>query len=196
MDLQIAASVIGFAPAGEGAESVRFDGHSAYVCTAEVVTLTDPVYFFDLSDLANITYQDTGVIAGFSTSLINLGDGYLLGIGVGDSRSTLKIEVYRESENGVVSVCSYEAKSTGYATDYKSYFIDRERGLLGLGILEYNKSMAEGSYYLLLHFNGSKLNVVLKEHLMGGNEDKRGVLIDGYFYMFGENGFLVRSISE
>jgi len=44
-DWTVKASVIGFAPAGEEATSVLFDGVNAYVCTAEVITLTDPVYF-------------------------------------------------------------------------------------------------------------------------------------------------------
>ena len=89
------AEVKDFAPDGEEAVSVRFDGDNAYVCTAVVVTFNDPVYFFDLSDYSNITYTDTGVIDGFSSSLIQLGDGFLLGIGEED-RSTGKVEVYEQ----------------------------------------------------------------------------------------------------
>ncbi|MBE6702619.1 MAG: hypothetical protein E7585_04310 [Ruminococcaceae bacterium] len=195
-DLQTIASVIGFAPAGESAESVRFDGDIAYVCTALVAELSDPVFFFDLSDLSNITYKDTGVIEGYSTSLVNFGDGYLLGIGVGASLGNLKIEIYRESDTGVVSVCAWELENVSYSTDYKSYFIDRENSLVGLGIHEHNKTMQEGSHYILLHFNGSKLNKILREPLMGDNHGKRGLLIDGYFYLFGETDFAVKSISE
>ncbi|MBO5671472.1 MAG: beta-propeller domain-containing protein, partial [Clostridia bacterium] len=68
-------SVEHFAPVGETVESVRFDGTAAYVCTAVVATMTDPVFFFDLSDPANITYTDTGVIEGYSTSLVELEGG-------------------------------------------------------------------------------------------------------------------------
>ena len=81
----------------------RFDGTDAYVCTA--VQLTDPVFFFDLSDMDNITYKETGTIEGFSTSLVNFGNGYLLGIGTGNVWGSLKIEIYEESATGVVSVC-------------------------------------------------------------------------------------------
>ena len=76
---KVIASVESFAPIGETVRSVRFDGTDAYVCTA--IELKDPVFFFDLTDVNNITYKETGTIEGFSTSLINLGDGYLLGIG-------------------------------------------------------------------------------------------------------------------
>ena len=102
---EVVASVIDFAPPREEIQSVRFDKETAYVCTS--IELSDPVFFFDLSDLNNITYKDTGTIEGFSTSLINLGNGYLLGIGRGDSWSSFKVEVYEETDDGVRSVCSY-----------------------------------------------------------------------------------------
>ena len=75
------ASVESFAPDGEGVTAVRFEGDKLYVCTAEITRYTDPVYFFDLSDYNNVTYVDTGFIDGFSSSLIDFGEGYLLGVG-------------------------------------------------------------------------------------------------------------------
>jgi uncharacterized secreted protein with C-terminal beta-propeller domain len=129
--LNVVSEVKDFAPKGEVVRSVRFDKQSAYVCTA--VQRRDPVFFFDLSDLNNITCKKTGTIDGYSNSLVTFGNGYLLGIGVGSSSGTLKIEVYEESENGVVSVCKYEVPNVDYSTDYKSYYIDRENKLIGLG---------------------------------------------------------------
>lgn len=191
---RVIADVIGFAPQGETVASVRFDGTSAYVCTAVVATVTDPVFFFDLSDLNNITCKDTGVISGYSTSLVNFGDGYLLGIGVGDDNwETLKIEIYEESDLGVVSVCKYELKNVSYSEKYKSYFIDRENRLIGLGISCWGQDESD-SYdgYLLLHFDDFALREVFKEELNGTNEGKRGLLIDECFYLFGENDFVVK----
>lgn len=170
---EIRASVIGFAPEGEDAQSVRFDGHNAYVCTAQVVTFTDPVYFFDLSDLDHITYTDTGTIDGYSTSLIQLGDGYLLGIGYGDSRDRLKIEVYQQSDNAVISVCSYEVYAH-FSTEYKSYLIDREQDLVGLGIYDWENDRRE---YILLHFDGYQLNRVVTVPVDGVLDHMRAVLI-------------------
>ena len=184
----VKASVIGFAPAGEEATSVRFDGVNAYVCTAEVITATDPVYFFDLSDLDNITYTDTGIIDGFSTSLIQLGDGYLLGIGYDENRS-LKIEVYEETEKGVVSVCVYE-RGASFSEDYKSYFIDREKDLIGLAIKEWGAKEAE---YVLLHFDGYKLNVYLTAECDGSLSAVRADIIDGYLYVLSSE-FVVKPI--
>ena len=179
------AEVKNFAPAGETVESVRFDGDKAYVCTAVVVTLSDPVFFFDLSDLSNITVKDTGVIDGYSSSLINFGNGYLLGVGFNDRRE-LKIEVYEESEAGVVSVAAYE-KNAAFSTNYKSYFIDRENQLIGLGIYDYN----QGYRYIVLHFDGFAFREVLNVPIGAHYLYCRAALIDGYLYIVGEDQFQV-----
>ena len=184
---EIIASVIDFAPPREEIQSVRFDKENAYVCTS--IELSDPVFFFDLSDLENITYKDTGTIDGFSTSLINFGNGYLLGIGVGDGWSDFKVEVYEETENGVRSVSSYEIEYADYSTEYKSYYVDRENQLLGIGVKTY-----EGSRYLLLHFDEYQLVELLNIPLNGNPEYMRGVYIDGYMYMFGQGSFKVEKV--
>lgn len=186
---EIVGEVRDFAPAGETVESVRFDGTNAYVCTAVVVTFTDPVYFFDLSDLNNITYTDTGYIDGYSSSLVNFGEGLLLGIGYGENRSTLKLEVYAEEGDKVVSLASYEVENVGFSTDYKSYYIDRERSLVGLMI---NKGWGDGgSRYMLLGFDGYKIfNVVSEvyaEYLPP--EQARATIADNYLYIMASHEF-------
>jgi len=168
------ARVESFAPTGETVESVRFDGDYAYVCTAVVVTLSDPVFFFDLSDLNNITVKDTGTIEGYSSSLVDIGDGYLLGIGV-DDMWQLKVEVYEETANGVESVCAYTPKITGFANEYKSYYIDRENRLFGI-------PTEKG--YVLLHFNGYDLFTVTELPIGGDLNEVRGVVIDKCLYVF------------
>ena len=190
----VAASVERFAPDGESVRSVRFDGKNAYVCTS--IQLQDPVFFFDLSDISNITYVETGTIEGFSTSLVDFSDGYLLGIGVG-SDGYLKIEVYEEKDGKVVSVCKYEPPMTMSSSVYKSYYIDRENGFVGLATVRYDSysSRYEIREYTLLRFNERSLNVEVKTELKGDDPTtKRGVYIDGYFYMFGENDFKVEKI--
>lgn len=192
---QVASSVENFAPIGEMVRSVRFDGAAGYVCTS--VQSTDPVFFFDLTDVNNITYKDTGTIPGFSTSLIQLGNGYLLGIGRGADFGNVKIEVYEESESGVVSVCSKEYVDADYSDFYKSYLVDRENGLIGLGINyhSYGINSTKGDRYILLHFDGYDLIELCNVELQGYNADKRAVYIDGYLYMFAESGFKVQKIN-
>ncbi len=187
---EVVASVIDFAPPREMIRSVRFDKEMAYVCTS--IELSDPVFFFDLSDLDNITYKDTGTIEGFSTSLINLGNGYLLGIGRGNNWGTFKVEVYEETADGVRAVDSYELEGAEYSTEYKSYYIDRENQIIGLGIRDYAHYPYENSYrYIVLHFDGYKLIELRNVQLNGDPAKMRGVLIDGWMYMFGEDDFKV-----
>ncbi len=180
---EIIGKVENFAPEGEEVTSVRFDGIHAYVCTAEVIELTDPVYFFDLSDPKNISYTDTGTIDGFSTSLIQFGNGNLLGIGYNDSRE-LKIEVYREGEGKVESVFSYERKAS-FSEEYKSYFIDRENQRIGLAIYDFDKGYSQSSKFLLLQFNGSKLNVMGEYEITDSfpQGSVRADIIDGWLYL-------------
>lgn len=187
---EVVAEVSGFAPDGESVESVRFDGTKAYVCTAEVITFTDPVYFFDLSDLSNITYTDTGVIEGYSSSLVNFGENTLLGIGYGDNRSTLKIEVYAEDGGKVESLCAYEKPGFGFSEDYKSYFIDRENGLVGLAVSDQTTGNLKFRY-ILLAYNGYEL-VEVENVLFDGYIDiafARAALADGYFYVMARDQF-------
>ena len=195
-DFKVVASVEDFAPPREEVRSVRFDKTTAYVCTA--IEVSDPVYFFDLSDLNNITYKETGTIDGFSSSLVNMGNGYLLGIGQEDW-ITFKVEIYKETEKGVEGFCKYTLKNVNYSADYKSYYIDRENQLIGLGIMDYSRdSIVDytagnkvNSRYILLHFDGYNLVELMNTELPGDNALKRGVYIDGYMYLFGQNSFKV-----
>ena len=136
-----------FAPDWEEAASVRFDGDILYVCTAEIVKLTDPVYFFDLSDYDNITSTDTGTIDGYSNTLIQLGNGYLLGVGYDENRRA-KLEVYKDGEGGVVSTDKLVFNGY-YSETYKSYLVNRELGIFGMSIESFSIEDENGktTYY-------------------------------------------------
>lgn len=188
-DWSIKASVLQFAPPYEEVQSVRFDGGTAYVCTS--IEMSDPVYFFDLSDLNNITYKDTGTIEGYSTSLINFGNGYLVGIGVAGWNS-LKVEVYKESEDGVVAVSDYTLSNTYYSRDYKAYYVDRENQLIGLGIGQYER--AYHTYYVVLQLNDEQLVEISRVGIDGNTDLMRSVYIDGYVYIFSNKEFKVEKI--
>ena len=193
--MSVISSVLNFAPFGETVRSVRYEGDYAYVCTA--IQVTDPVFFFDLSDPQNITYTSTGDIAGFSTSLIDLGNGYVLGIGVGSSTSSsLKIEIYRQEGDGVVSVAVFEKKYTYYSTNYKSYYVNRELNLIGLPVYTYYTSQApeseSGLRYLLLWFQEGTLSFrTVVDYNLGKSSNNlyvtRGFYQDDYFYVVCEN---------
>jgi uncharacterized secreted protein with C-terminal beta-propeller domain len=200
----VIASVKDFAPEGEDVQSVRFEGTTAYVCTAVNLQneILDPVFFFDLSDLNNISYKETGTIEGMSTSLIDYGNGYLIGIGNGTSDKygptlCLKIEVYKEVDDRVACVCKYERAPIEFPDDYKAYYINREDQLLGFGYSSRDEEAgAWVGYYTFIKFDSERESFVelLTVSLNGYANDQRGVYIDGYMYMFGENNFKVVAV--
>ena len=173
------AAVESFAPDGEEATAVRFEGDKLYVCTAVARNFIDPVYFFDLSDYSNITYVDTGYIEGFSSSLIDMGEGYLLGIGRESSREA-KLEVYRREGDGVVSV-GKQLIVGAVSTAYKSYMIDREKNLIGLAY-----SGLGGYGYAIYSVGEGGISMVADIDLGGVYTDislARCILREGYAYL-------------
>ena len=184
------ASVENFAPEGEEVASVRFDGDKLYVCTAIVINFSDPVFFFDLSDYSNITYTDTGIIDGYSTSLINLGEGFLLGIGRVDWR-TNKVEVYEEQAGQVVSVSEFVFDGD-YSESYKDYLINREENLFGFAVFDDSEY---GNQYILLQFDGYDLNVVTHVDHAYYSGTVRGIFRGDYLYVVDDGGIVIVDLS-
>lgn len=176
-----------FAPDGEEARSVRFDGDKLYVCTAEVIKLTDPVFFFDLSDYDKISSTDTGTIDGYSDNLIQLGDGYLLGIGVDVNRNG-KLEVYREEGSEVISTDSFVFGGS-YSTVYKSYLVNRELGIFGMQVEnlyyedEEGRTVYVGDAYLIYSVKNGKITVLATVDCDGRADRTRAFVKNGYVYI-------------
>lgn len=191
----LATSVENFAPEGERATAVRFDNDKLYVCTAETAKFSDPVFYFDLSDYENITQVNTGYIEGFSTSLIDIGEGYLVGIGRED-RTHTKIEVYKREGDSVVSVAEYVMRGY-YEGDYHSFLIDRENNLIGLSMTytEEGYGVAYGHGYYLWHFDAETESLTLNLEISGGVDTQtlfryaRAFVRDGYLYLTSSNEF-------
>ena len=192
--MSLAASVEDFAPEGERATAVRFDGDKLYVCTAETAKYTDPVFFFDLSDYENITQVNTGFIEGFSSSLIDIGEGYLLGIGR-ESASQSKIEIYKREGDSVVSVAK-QLFSGNYDSDYHSYLIDRENNLFGLALsyIREGYGVSYGHGYFLWRFDNETESISLVAEMSGDTDRNyygraRSFVRDGYLYLTSTNEF-------
>ena len=179
----VVASVKEFAPQGETVQSARFDGNTAYVCTA--IVFTDPVFVFDLSDLENITYKDTGVIEGYSHSLIELEGGYLLGIGQ-TGWSTIKLELYLETENGLVSVSKVELEDAYGTSDYKAHYVNREEMIFGFAYQQYSPKY-KTVYHVFKIVNGEIVTAAeIDIHEKSVFSLCRGVYVDGYFYVLSD----------
>ncbi len=181
-----------FAPDGEEVTSARFDEETAYICTAEIIILTDPVYAIDLTDPEKPVCKDTGEIKGYSIALRTFAEDTLLGIGYGDS-SELKIELYRETDDGVEQVTQY-TRYASFSTEYKAYFIDAENALIGLAVCDWSDG---SNCYLLLRFDGYKLVEVFDESVKltdGGYDYTRATCIDGWLYILNGTDFIAIKI--
>lgn len=218
-DMTLLSSVENFAPDGEVVRSARFEGKTAYVCTSTTLVAVDPVYYFDLSDPNNITSIDTGAIPGFSTSLISLGNGYLLGIGRGRNLTlgrytpAFKVAIYKDVGDKVEEVCSYELAGS-YSENYKGYYIDRENGVFGFAFttdkwfpwhdgeddpepveVPDKSPFEETPVYVLLHFDGEKFEesvIPLSDSFrQGGYYYLRATVIDGKLYVLNNDQILV-----
>ena len=192
--MQTIAAVERFSPQRETVQSARFDGDKAYVCTAEIVSLTDPVYVFDLSDPAHISAKDTGTVPGYSIALRTFYDGTLLGIGYGENSwgavNTLKIEVYAETENALETVTKFEREYSRFSENYKAYYIGTDTGLVGLGVQDLEKGKIS---YVLLRFDGYAL-VEIGAFEIAGYDEARAFCADGYFYLADQSGLQVMQL--
>ena len=197
-DNSLSYSVEDFAIEGEEATAVRFDGDMVYVCTAVVISFTDPVYFIDLSDYESIVSADTGIIEGYSDHLIDLGDGFTLGIGR-ENWSYSKVEIYEQQGDKVVSVCEFKFFGE-YSTEYKSYLVNRESNLFGFAV-DYFESENQNSYannaYVLLQFNGYEIVplIISLDNIGLQSSTVRAAYVDGYLYITTPIGFTVEKIN-
>ena len=191
-DFSLLGKLENFAPKGEEVTAARFDGDTAYVCTAYLIELTDPVYALDLSDPAHITFRDTGTIDGYSFTLFPFFNGSLLGVGYGDTTETLKIEVYLETEDGVTSDAKYQLFPCHFSDEFKAHLLDAEQGLVGLHVLDY--SAKSQSYYLLLRYDGYELNEVCKIDMTGAPERTRACIVEDTLYVFSDDSFAVAAL--
>ena len=148
------------------------------------------MFFFDLSDLKNITYTDTGTIPGFSTSLIQFGNGKLIGIGRGETNLLLKLEAYAEEDGKVVPISKYTPPMLLYTLNYKAYFIDRENGYIGISGLT-----SKGNRYLLVKFDGENFIEAASVELDSHFSISRGFVADGYLYVVTPNDLKVVKLS-
>ncbi|MBQ2715817.1 MAG: hypothetical protein IJF21_03360, partial [Clostridia bacterium] len=97
-----------------------------------------------------------------------------------------KVEVYEEKGEKVVSVCAFELRDVDFSEDYKSYYINRDEGLVGLMV-----SREYASEYILLRFKGNRIRQIASvtlSHVV--NESyARATMIDGTLFIFVEEDF-------
>lgn len=180
---EVVASLERFVPNGQPPQSMRFDGDLIYVTVD--ASFTNLVYTLDLSDLSHITCKKSAAVEEYYSYTLRYDEDTLLKIGY-QNRWEMKIELLRETENGLISLDQYVKENVRLSSEYQLYYIDFDKKLFGLGFRAYQEP-AYGEVYILFCFEGDQLVrlVDLNEEWIGYG--RRVAYIDGYLYIFAEN---------
>ena len=149
--LKEAGKITGFAR-NESIKAVRYFGEKAYVITYEAI---DPLFIIDLSDPADPRIEGEVKIDGFSTLLIPVGSGRLLGIGHatgdngygGEYDSGLKLALFDisdPSEPKVLDSKEFENMSSPAQYDHHALMINSDAGYFAIPYEIWNYSAEDG----------------------------------------------------
>ena len=134
-DLKEVGKVTGFAR-NESIKAVRYFGDKAYVITYEAI---DPLFIIDLSDQTAPKIEGEVMIDGFSTLLVPVGEGRLLGIGHatgdngygGEYDSGLKLvlfDISDPSEPKVLDSKEFKDMTSFAQNDHHALTINKDEG--------------------------------------------------------------------
>ena len=169
---------------------------------------TDPVFAVDISDPTKPTLKSELKLPGFSSYLHSFGQGELVGIGYGDPSedgsewdNTAKLSLFSIGENYDIKEISkvFADRMERHIADqnHKAVFIDEQRGIVGLGMLNYGRDEDTGlrglNHYVAYQQKGDKLVKVMDtaddtslENL--NVQNTRGVRIGNIFYVCEPSG--------
>ena len=102
------------------------------------------------------------------------------------------MEVYLETQDGVVSDAKYLLFDCEFSEEFKAHLLDTGEGLVGLHVLDYASEMQ--SYYLLLRYDGYELNEVCKVPVTGNPDRTRACIVGETLYVFSDAGFAVAAL--
>ena len=134
-DLKEAGSVTGFAR-NESIKAVRYVGDKAYVITYEAI---DPLFIIDLSDPEKPSIEGEVMIDGFSTLLVPVNEGRMLGIGHatgdngygGEYDSGLKLALFDISDPShpaVLDSMEFKDMMSPAQSDHHALMVNAEAG--------------------------------------------------------------------
>ena len=134
---------------GESIKAVRFSENIAYVITYEQ---TDPLFVIDLSNPASPTLLGSVEITGFSSMLIPLENGRILGVGYATSQSEtgealngIKLVLFDVSDPTAPSVLStkvFEDADSDAQYTHKALVVNSEKGYYAIPFNRYNESLS------------------------------------------------------
>lgn len=178
----------------EFVKSVRFDGDIGYFVTFRQ---TDPLFAVDLSNPAKPRVLDALKIPGFSEYLHVFKQNLLLGIGYAADENTgamqgVKLSMFDTTDKTNVKEVTTEkvdASWTVVGSNHKAILVDAEKNLIAFP--------ADSNYYIYRYTDkGFELasRVSMTADLSSWN--LRGLFIGDYFYVLGDSGVTVISLTD
>ena len=193
LDLNVLGKIENLAK-DEFVKSVRFDGSIGYFVTFRQ---TDPLFAVDLSNPAYPRVLDALKIPGFSEYLHVFKENLLLGIGYNADEDTgamqgVKLSMFDTTDKTnvrEVTTASVDASWTIVGSNHKAILVDAEKNLIAFP--------ADSNYYIYRYTDkGFELlaRVSMTADLSSWN--LRGMFIGDYFYVLGDSGVTVISLTD
>lgn len=178
----------------ETVQSVRFDGDVGYFVTFRQV---DPLFAVDLSNPAYPRVLNALKIPGFSEYLHVFKDNLLLGIGYRADEKTgvtqgVKLTMFDTTDKSNVKEAATEqvdASWTIVGGNHKAVLVDAEKNLIAFP--------ADSNYYIYRYTEqGFELAAKINMTADLSSWNLRGLFIGNYFYVIGESGLTVISLTD
>lgn len=193
LDLNILGKIENLAK-DEFVKSVRFDGSIGYFVTFRQV---DPLFAVDLSTPASPRILDTLKIPGFSEYLHVFKDNLLLGIGYNADETTgamqgVKLSMFDTADKAnvkEVNTAKVDASWTAVGSNHKAILVDAQKNLIAFP--------ADSNYYIYRYTEkGFELAARVNMTADLSSWNLRGLFIGDNFYVLGESGVTVISLSD
>ena len=178
----------------ETVQSVRFDGDIGYFVTFRQI---DPLFAVDLSNPAYPRVLNALKIPGFSEYLHVFKDNLLLGIGYSADDETgatqgVKLSMFDTTNKSNVKEIATEkvdASWTIVGSNHKAILVDAEKNLIAFP--------ADSNYYIYRYTEkGFELAAKVNMTADLSSWNLRGLFIGNYFYVIGESGLTVISLTD
>ena len=193
LDLKVLGKIENLAK-DEFVKSVRFDGDIGYFVTFRQV---DPLFAVDLSNPSNPRVLSALKIPGFSEYLHVFKQNLLLGIGYDADEATgrmqgVKLSMFDTADKTnvkEVTTAKVDASWTVVGNNHKAILVDAQKNLIAFP--------ADSNYYIYRYTDNSfelAARVSMTADLSSWN--LRGMFIGDYFYVLGDSGVTVISLSD
>lgn len=194
LDLKVLGKIENLAK-DEFVKSVRFDGDIGYFVTFRQV---DPLFAVDLKNPASPRVLDTLKIPGFSEYLHVFKDNLLLGIGYNADENTgmmqgVKLSMFdtRDKTNvKEVTTANVDASWTVVGSNHKAILVDAEKNLIAFP--------ADSNYYIYRYTQDKGFELAARVNMTAdlSSWNLRGLFIGDYFYVLGDSGVTVISLTD